>query len=104
MTSSANSDVPPHDRYGIGVYGVMIHLPEVIANAVRGFHASIGVEDLATRPALLLPDYDAPTRLIWETPAYLPTWCWPIPEQGQASRSWRLRPPQKIACTTVILS
>ena len=50
MTSRIDANEIPPDRYGFRIYGVMVHLPDGMADAVKGFHASIGVNDLATRP------------------------------------------------------
>ena len=50
MTSRTNANEIPPDRYGFRIYGVMVHLPEGLAEPVRDFHASIGVTNLATKP------------------------------------------------------
>ena len=48
MTTDVNA--LPLDRYGYRIYGIMVHLPDELATVVKEFHASIGVNDLATRP------------------------------------------------------
>lgn len=63
MAEGINSESLPHDKSGYRIYGVMAHLSDEQARAVKSFHLKIGVTDFATRPYCSIHNFYGPKDL-----------------------------------------
>lgn len=63
MVSRVDANALPNDKFGYRIYGVMAHLPDEQAAAVRRFHHAIGADSLATRPHCSVHNFYGPDDL-----------------------------------------
>ena len=63
MPALVDANALPTDKYAYRLYGVMAHLSPEQQAAVKDFHRSIGVTNLATRPHCSIHNFYDPTDI-----------------------------------------